>query len=327
MQDLLKGLNPEQQRAVETTEGPLLIQAGAGSGKTKTLTHRIAYIIANNLATPYNILAVTFTNKAANEMRQRVATLLGENPDNRSFMPYMGTFHGICVRLLRQDGQYIGVPSTFVIFDESDRLTEIKQVCKSLMIDEKSFPPRTISSIISNAKNEMISPTEYTGLASGPIQKTAAKIFPHYEKLLKDAAALDFDDLISKTVYLMQSQPEIAQKWQQQFRYIMIDDYQDTNAAQYKLIKLLTSPTNNIAVVGDDWQSIYSWRGADFRNILRFEKDHPDTVVIKLEQNYRSTKTIVAAAKPPAAPVGAPAGAPPVKPPEQPAKGADTPQS
>ncbi len=296
MQDLLKGLNPEQQRAVETTEGPLLIQAGAGSGKTKTLTHRIAYIIANNLATPYNILAVTFTNKAANEMRQRVATLLGENPDNRSFMPYMGTFHGICVRLLRQDGQYIGVPSTFVIFDESDRLTAIKQVCKSLMIDEKSFPPRTISSIISNAKNEMISPTEYTGLASGPIQKTAAKIFPHYEKLLKDAAALDFDDLISKTVYLMQSQPEIAQKWQQQFRYIMIDEYQDTNAAQYKLIKLLTSPTNNIAVVGDDWQSIYSWRGADFRNILRFEKDHPDTVVIKLEQNYRSTESILDAA-------------------------------
>lgn len=296
MHDLLEGLNPEQRRAVEVTEGPLLIQAGAGSGKTKTLTHRIAYIIANNRATPYNILAVTFTNKAANEMRRRVAELLGENSDNRSFMPYMGTFHSICVRLLRQDGEYIEIPRSFVIFDESDRLTAIKQASKQLMVDEKSFPPRVISSIISNAKNEMITAGEYAGLASGPIQKTAAKIYPVYQKILKDAAALDFDDLISKTVLLMESNPEIAKKWQQQFRYILIDEYQDTNAAQYKLIKLLTNADNNIAVVGDDWQSIYSWRGADFRNILRFEKDYPNTTVIKLEQNYRSTKSILDAA-------------------------------
>ncbi len=256
MLDLLEGLNPEQKRAVETTEGPLLIQAGAGSGKTKTLTNRIAYIIANHKATPFNILAVTFTNKAAKEMRQRVAKLIGDNPDNRSFMPFMGTFHGICVRLLRQDGQYVGVPSNFVIFDESDRLTAVKHACRAAMIDEKSYPPRALGSLISNAKNELLSPSQYSGIANSPMQKTAATIYPLYEKSLKDAGALDFDDLINRTVHLMSSNQEIRKKWQQQFKYIMIDEYQDTNAAQYKLVKLLTSPANNIAVVGDDWQCL-----------------------------------------------------------------------
>lgn len=296
MYELLGGLNSEQRRAVEVTEGPLLILAGAGSGKTKTLTHRIAYLIDNKKATTYNILAVTFTNKAAKEMRGRVARLLGENPDNRSFMPFMGTFHGICVRLLRQDGEHAGIPKNFVIFDEGDRLNAIKQACKSMMIDEKSYPPRTIGSIISNAKNEMITPSEYTGVASGPTQKTAAQIYPSYERILKEAGALDFDDLINKSVKLLVSNSEIRKKWQQQFRYIMIDEYQDTNAAQYKLIKLLINSDNNIAVVGDDWQSIYSWRGADFRNILNFEKDYPNATIIKLEQNYRSTKAILDAA-------------------------------
>jgi len=293
---LLEGLNSEQRRAVETTEGPLLIQAGAGSGKTKTLTHRIAYIIASHKATPYNILAVTFTNKAAKEMRVRVAELLGENAENRSFMPYMGTFHGICVRLLRQDGEHIGIPKSFVIFDESDRQAAVKQVSKQLMLDEKAFPARAISGLISSAKNDMISPEEYQSIANSPSQQAAAKVYPLYQKALRDASALDFDDLINRTVHLFETQSEIRAKWQAQFRYIMIDEYQDTNAAQYKLVKLLTNTDRNIAVVGDDWQSIYSWRGADFRNILKFEQDYKNCTVILLEQNYRSTKHILDAA-------------------------------
>lgn len=296
LEQLLEGLNPEQKRAVETTDGPLLIQAGAGSGKTKTLTHRIAYLIAASKATPYNILAVTFTNKAAKEMRERVAELLGQNADNRGFMPYMGTFHGICVRLLRQDGESIGIPRSFVIFDESDRQAAVKQVSKQLSIDEKTFPARTLSSLISSAKNEMLTPEAYASAASSPAQTTAAKVYPLYERALRDAAALDFDDLINKTVQMLETQPELRKKWQAQFTYIMIDEYQDTNAAQYRLVNMLTNERKNIAVVGDDWQSIYSWRGADFRNILRFEKDFPSATVIKLEQNYRSTKNILDAA-------------------------------
>lgn len=294
--ELLVGLNDEQRRAVETTDGPLLILAGAGSGKTKTLTHRIAYLIATNKATPYNILAVTFTNKAAREMRERVAKLLGENPDNRSFMPFMGTFHSICVRLLRQDGEHIGVPPNFVIFDESDRQTAIKQASKQLMIDEKSFPARTLGGLISSAKNELVTPAAFTGAGSGPMHDAAAKVFPVYERMLKAAGGLDFDDLIGKAVALFENNPAIRDKWSKQFAYVMIDEYQDTNAAQYKLVKLLVNEQQNVAVVGDDWQSIYSWRGADFRNILNFERDYPKTTIIKLEQNYRSTKAILDAA-------------------------------
>lgn len=296
-EEYLEGLNAEQRRAVETTEGPLLIQAGAGSGKTKTLTHRIAYIIGSSKASPFNILAVTFTNKAAKEMRERVAKLLGEDPDNRSFMPYMGTFHSICVRILRQDGDAVGIPKSFVIFDEADRLQAIKQACKQKLIDEKSFPAKQLAGMISNAKNEMVSPEEYAAAAgSTPAQRVAADIFPLYQAALRDAAALDFDDLIWRTADMLATQPEIREKWQRRFKYVMIDEYQDTNAAQYKLVKLLTNQRNNIAVVGDDWQSIYSWRGADFRNILKFELDYPNCTVIKLEQNYRSTKHILDAA-------------------------------
>jgi DNA helicase-2/ATP-dependent DNA helicase PcrA len=296
IETLLEGLNAEQQRAVETTEGPLLILAGAGSGKTKTLTHRIAYLIATNRATPFNILAVTFTNKAAKEMRERTAKLLGENAHNRSFMPYAGTFHSICVRLLRSSGEEAGIPSNFVIFDETDRQNAIKRISKELLLDEKAFPARTISGIISNAKNELVTPDAYVGFVSGPIQETAAKVFPKYQALLKEANALDFDDLIARTVDMLERYEVIRNKWQQQFKYILIDEYQDTNAAQYRLVKLLTGSHNNIAVVGDDWQSIYSWRGADFKNILNFERDHKDTTLIKLEQNYRSTKHILDAA-------------------------------
>ena len=258
--DLFEGLNPEQQKAVKTTDGPLLILAGAGSGKTKTLTHRVAFLIRGNLATSAQILGVTFTNKAAKEMRERVAVLLGDNAEHRSFMPYMGTFHSICVKILRQDGQYIGLPSNFVIFDESDRQALVKQLSRQSSIDEKQFPARMLGSLISGAKNELISPAEYRGVASSPNQKTAARIFPLYEKGLRDQNALDFDDLIGRTVSLLQNNPEIREKWQRQFQYIMIDEYQDTNAAQYKLIKLITNDKKNICVVGDDWQSIYSWR-------------------------------------------------------------------
>lgn len=296
MQNLLEGLNEEQRRAVETTEGPLLILAGAGTGKTKTLTHRIAHIIASHKATPYNVLAVTFTNKAAKEMRERVASLCGENADNRSFMPFMGTFHSICVRILRQDGEHIMVPRNFIIFDESDRQSAIKQASKQLMLDEKSFPARSLSGLISSAKNELINPHDFTGMGSGPLHRAAAQVFPLYQQILKDNSALDFDDLIGRVVHLLTTNQEIRNKWRRQFTYVMIDEYQDTNAAQYKLIKLLTDESNNLAVVGDDWQSIYSWRGADFRNILNFEKDYPEATIIKLEQNYRSTKAILDAA-------------------------------
>lgn len=297
MSDLiLSGLNPEQQRAVLSTEGPLLIQAGAGSGKTKTLTQRIAYILAEGKANPYQILAVTFTNKAAREMRERLAYLLGQNAGDRAFLPFMGTFHGICVRLLRQDGAHIGVPTNFVIFDEGDRLAAVKQACKELMIDEKAYPPRQIAGVISNAKNELITAHNFVEVASNPLSRVVAQVFPRYEHILKEAGALDFDDLIAKTVRMFETSPELCAKWQAQFRYIMIDEYQDTNAAQYKLVKLLVNDDQNIAVVGDDWQSIYSWRGADFRNILRFEQDYKNAVVIKLEQNYRSTKHILEAA-------------------------------
>lgn len=253
-QNLLDGLNPEQQRAVQTTEGPLLILAGAGSGKTKTLTHRVAYLIAENKATPQQILAVTFTNKAAKEMRTRVASLLNANADYRGFMPYMGTFHSICVRLLRQDGEYIGLAPNFVIFDESDRQALIKRICKQTAVDEKQHPARAISSIISSAKNELVSPAEFENTAGTPTQKIAAKVFPLYERELRSQGALDFDDLIGRTVGLLQNHLEIREKWSNQFKYILIDEYQDTNAAQYKLIKFLTSDKHNICVVGDDWQ-------------------------------------------------------------------------
>ncbi|PID98759.1 ATP-dependent DNA helicase PcrA [Candidatus Saccharibacteria bacterium] len=293
---LLEGLNEEQRRAVETTEGPLLIQAGAGSGKTKTLTHRVAYLIATHRATPYSILAVTFTNKAAKEMRTRVAELLGQNAENRGFMPWMGTFHSICVKILRMDGEYIGVPSSYVIFDEDDRRATVKRICKELQIDEKSFPARTVAAYISSAKNEMIDPDEYRETAKSPASEVVAKVYPLYQAALHDAKALDFDDLIWRAVQLLEAHAEVRETWCSRFSHIMIDEYQDTNAAQYKLVKLLTNREQNIAVVGDDWQSVYSWRGADFRNILRFESDYKHCTVIKLEQNYRSTGHILRAA-------------------------------
>ncbi|OGL24923.1 hypothetical protein A2884_02225 [Candidatus Saccharibacteria bacterium RIFCSPHIGHO2_01_FULL_48_12] len=293
---LFNGLNDEQAKAVRQTDGPLLILAGAGSGKTKTLTHRIAYLLKTGQAAPYQILAVTFTNKAAQEMRQRVARLTGARADDKTFMPFLGTFHAICVRILRTSGQPIGVPPNFVIWDEGDRLSAVKQISKELKLDEKKFPPRVLASMINSAKNEMVNPAELAETTEGPIGQAAVKTFRAYEFLLSKSNALDFDDLIGRTVDLLGGQPKVRAKWQDQFKYVMVDEYQDTNTAQYRLIKLLTGSHQNIAVVGDDWQSIYSWRGADFRNILNFGKDYPAATVIKLEQNYRSTKNILDAA-------------------------------
>lgn len=295
-QQLLAGLNAEQRQAAETTEGPVLILAGAGSGKTKTLTHRIAHLVASGRARPNQILAVTFTNKAAKEMRQRLAQLLGENADDRAFMPFMGTFHSICVRLLRFDGEHIQIPKNYVIFDEADRQGAVKQALRELKITDKQFSPSSVAGLISSAKNDLMSPADYAAHARLPLQKVAADAFKIYERIRREAAALDFDDLIGEAVRLLQTVPEVRAKWQKQFKYIMIDEYQDTNAAQYRLIKLLTNEQQNLCVVGDDWQSIYSWRGADFKNILNFERDYPQCLVVKLEQNYRSTKNILDAA-------------------------------
>ena len=296
---LLNELNPAQASAVVHDEGPLLILAGAGSGKTKTLTYRVAHLIATKHVAPEQILAVTFTNKAAREMRERLWYLLGnisqaEAP--RSFMPWMGTFHGICVRMLRIEGENIQVPRNFVIIDEADRLAFIKSAMKDLGISEKSYAPRSIASMISGAKNDGLGPQEYAEHAKLPAQQAAADVYPRYERLRKDAAALDFDDLLLETVRLFTTVPEIRDKWRHRFQHIMIDEYQDTNAVQYKLVKLLVNEQQNLCVVGDDWQSIYSWRGADFTNILNFERDFPGATIVKLEQNYRSTQAILDAA-------------------------------
>ena len=295
--DILKDLNPAQAEAVQTTSGPLLILAGAGSGKTKTLTHRIAYLISHEAIWPNEILAVTFTNKAAREMRERLGHLLQQDGSVRNFMPWMGTFHGVCVRLLRLDGDKIGISSNFVIYDEDDRQGLIKQAMKQLSIADKQIKPRAVSSAISNAKNELLDPEGYAASSSYPFQQSVAKIYALYEKLRKEAGALDFDDLLIETVRLFQEQPEVRKKWRAQFKHILIDEYQDTNAAQYAIVKSLVGETRNICVVGDDWQSIYSWRGADFTNILNFERDFPGAKIIKLEQNYRNTGAILEAAQ------------------------------
>ena len=296
MNNLLEGLNDAQQSAVEVKSGPLLILAGAGSGKTKTLTHRIAYLIAKHNIKPNEILAVTFTNKAAKEMRQRLGTLLGQNANSHNFMPWMGTFHGICVRILRIDGLAIDIAKNFVIYDEDDRQGLVKQAMKQLSIGDNEIKAKSVSAAISSAKNEMVGPDEFESTAQFPYQKNIAKIYKCYESLRKTAGALDFDDLLLEVVRLLRDNKEIRQKWQKLFKHILIDEYQDTNAAQYSIIKLLINENQNICVVGDDWQSIYSWRGADFTNILNFERDFKGAKVIKLEQNYRSTGSILDAA-------------------------------
>ena len=303
MSEILEDLNSAQKEAVETLEGPLLILAGAGSGKTKTLTHRIANLITHGVQ-PFNILAVTFTNKAANEMRGRLWNLLqvhsrdGSFAPPRSFMPYMGTFHGIAVRILRIEADALNLDRNFVIYDVDDQVSLIRRIMKELKYtDDKSLKPKSIQSIISNEKNQGNGPEEYEAKTYYPNQRKIAKVFYRYEEEKRKAGALDFDDLLLYELELFKRFPEIRRKWQDKFEHILIDEYQDTNMVQYNIIKLLVNKQKNICVVGDDWQSIYSWRGADFTNILNFEKDFPGAKVIKLEQNYRSTGNILEASQ------------------------------
>ena len=302
--DVLAGLNPAQKEAVETLSGPLLMLAGAGSGKTKTLTHRIANLILHGVA-PGQILAVTFTNKAAKEMRQRLWRLLhptngGAVPDvdpPRSFMPYMGTFHGICVRILRIEAEAAGITRDFTIYDADDQTSLVKRVMKDLGITDKKIKPSAIIATISRSKMNGQDPEQFRAGARGPQWRQAADIYAGYEEAKIKSGALDFDDLLLYALRLFENHPDVRQKWQQRFRQILIDEYQDTNSVQYRLVKILVGPEENICVVGDDWQSIYSWRGADFTNILNFTKDFPKAKVIKLEQNYRSTGRILAASQ------------------------------
>lgn len=298
MHILLAPLNEQQRAAVEAIDGPVLILAGAGSGKTKTLIHRIAYIIAQGKAKPWNILAVTFTNKAAGEMKERLRKLLGvKTADKKSpTLPIMGTFHSICVQILRRDIAALGYNSNFVIYDSGDSANLIKKSMKDLGIDTKAISPNGVQSVISRAKNELLTPELFAGEADSPLEKNAAQVYDYYQQELHRNNALDFDDLIRLTVKLWQEHPEVLKKYQQAFQYIMVDEYQDTNHAQYLLVELLSKEHHNLCVVGDDWQSIYSWRGANLQNILDFEEDHPDAKVILLEQNYRSTQSILDAA-------------------------------
>ncbi|AGB42183.1 ATP-dependent DNA helicase PcrA [Halobacteroides halobius DSM 5150] len=287
--DILGGLNPEQQEAVEHNYGPLLILAGAGSGKTRVLTHRIAYLIHHYEVDPDNILTVTFTNKAAEEMKDRAKNLL--NLDRN--LPWMGTFHSICVRILRREISNLGYSSNFVIFDTTDQRSLIKNILKDLNFDTKKYTTSVLRAI-SSAKNELISPENYE--QGGYLERVVARVYPVYQERLLENNALDFGDLIMKTVELLQKEPKVLDYYQELFKYILVDEYQDVNHAQYKLLYLLSAKYNNICVVGDDDQGIYGFRGADVSNILNFEEDYTDTKVVRLEQNYRSTKKILDAA-------------------------------
>ncbi|GGB49943.1 ATP-dependent DNA helicase PcrA [Lentibacillus populi] len=292
MNDLLNGLNKEQQEAVKHTDGPLLIMAGAGSGKTRVLTHRIAYLLREKDVAPRNILAITFTNKAAREMRARVHRLVGAGSEQI----WVSTFHSMCVRILRRDIDRIGYNRNFTILDSSDQLSVIKQILKNLNIDPKKFDPRAMLGQISSAKNELVTPEEYSNNVGNFYERQVAQIYQAYQKMLQKNQSLDFDDLIMQTIHLFKRVPEVLEFYQRRFQYIHVDEYQDTNHAQYYLVKQLASRFQNLCVVGDSDQSIYRWRGADIQNILSFEKDYPTARTIFLEQNYRSTKAILEAA-------------------------------
>lgn len=293
--NLLNGMNPEQAQAVQTTEGPLLIMAGAGSGKTRVLTHRIAYLVIEKAVNPWNILALTFTNKAAREMRERIDGLLGNGTGQQM---WVSTFHSMCVRILRRDIDRIGFNKNFTILDSTDQLTVIKNVSKELNIDPKQYDPRMLLNAVSSAKNECTTYQEYRAASSeaNPYEKTVANVYEAYQRRLEKNQSLDFDDLIMTTIRLFKEMPEVLEFYQNKFQYIHVDEYQDTNHSQYELVQMLASKFQNICVVGDSDQSIYRWRGADIGNILSFEKDYPTAKAIMLEQNYRSTKTILAAA-------------------------------
>ncbi|MGD6854953.1 DNA helicase PcrA [Bacillus infantis] len=289
---LLNGLNAQQQNAVKATDGPLLIMAGAGSGKTRVLTHRIGYLMVEKGVNPYNILAITFTNKAAREMRERIQNMMGGAADDI----WISTFHSMCVRILRRDIDRIGFNRNFTILDTTDQQSVIKAILKDKNLDPKKYDPRAILGSISSAKNELIDPEEYAKAAGGYFEQIASDVYTEYQRRLRKNQALDFDDLIMTTIQLFQRVPEVLEYYQRKFQYIHVDEYQDTNRAQYMLVKLMADRFKNLCVVGDSDQSIYRWRGADIANILSFEKDYKNARTILLEQNYRSTKRILLAA-------------------------------
>lgn len=291
MNPLLNGMNDKQAEAVQTTEGPLLIMAGAGSGKTRVLTHRIAYLIDEKFVKPWNILAITFTNKAAREMRERALTL---NPATQDTL--IATFHSMCVRILRREADHIGYNRNFTIVDPGEQRTLMKRILKTLNLDPKKWNERSILGTISNAKNDLLDEVAYQAQASDMYQQIVARCYKLYQEELRRSEAFDFDDLIMQTLRLFDKNPDVLAYYQQRYQYIHVDEYQDTNHAQYQLVKLLASRFKNICVVGDADQSIYGWRGADMQNILDFEKDYPQAKVVLLEENYRSTKTILKAA-------------------------------
>ena len=293
MQNLIEGLNDKQKEAVLATEGPCLVIAGAGSGKTKVLTHKIAYLISEKNVKPYNILAITFTNKAASEMKQRVEKIVGDVAQEM----WMGTFHSICVRILRRFIDRIGFDTSFLIFDTSDQKTVVKECLKALNIDDKTFSDRSVLSEISNAKNEMLTPKAYQAKYSCEFRKEKiGQVYELYQKRLRENNAIDFDDIINYTIDILSENPDVLQYYTEKFKYVLVDEYQDTNKAQFTLVTILASRYGNITVVGDNDQGIYSFRGADISNILNFEKDFPGTKIIKLEQNYRCTGNILKAA-------------------------------
>ncbi len=293
MQEILKGLNDKQYEAVTNVDGPCLVIAGAGSGKTKVLTHKIAYLMGEKGVKPWNILAITFTNKAANEMKERIANLVGDVSKDL----WMGTFHSICVRILRRFIDRIGFDSSFIIFDTSDQRTLIKSCLKDLAINDKMFTERSVLSEISNAKNEMLKPEQYTIRVTGDFRKEKiATVYELYQKRLRENNAIDFDDIINYTIKILLQNPDILEYYCNKFQYILVDEYQDTNKSQFTLVTMLASKYGNITVVGDNDQGIYSFRGADISNILNFERDFPGTKIIKLEQNYRCTQNILKAA-------------------------------
>ncbi|HAZ5449007.1 TPA: DNA helicase PcrA [Enterococcus faecium] len=290
--ELLNGMNPRQKEAVLHTDGPLLLMAGAGSGKTRVLTHRIAYLIEEKEVNPWNILAITFTNKAAKEMKERVNAILASGGED----VWVSTFHSMCVRILRRDVDFIGYNRNFTIIDSSEQLTLMKRILKELNIDPKKYDPRSILGTISQAKNSLQTPQDFAKMQGSYYEEIAAKCYAAYQKELQYNQCMDFDDLIMNTIRLFEEHPDSLTYYQNQFHYIHVDEYQDTNHAQYTLVNLLAGRFRNLCVVGDADQSIYGWRGADMQNILDFEKDYPDAAVILLEQNYRSTKNILSAA-------------------------------
>ncbi|MEX0664055.1 MAG: UvrD-helicase domain-containing protein [Acidimicrobiia bacterium] len=291
-EDLLAGLNPVQRDAVTAPDGPLLVVAGAGSGKTRVLTHRIAYLIAERKVSPFGLLAITFTNKAAGEMKERVAALVGPVAHRM----WVSTFHSACARILRREAQHVGLRSSFSIYDQSDAVRLVDYVRRDLNLDPKRFPPRQLHGRISALKNELIGPVEATDAAFTPPERRLAEVYTEYQRRLLDASAVDFDDLLALAVQLFREHPDVLERWRGRFHHVLVDEFQDTNLAQWELVRMLGEAHRNVMVVGDHDQAVYSWRGADVRNLMKFEEVFPEATIILLEQNYRSTRAILDAA-------------------------------